>query len=194
MTTGRQVRDLEGLRDHGEHLVVAFLLEHLYRTETINESTSLLWINVAQDNSIDHDRKEVVRRDQVEISLHGAHAQFGEKLLELMKVVLQRTGFTGNWGTRKSDVIEQTTRRAIRCMYGANEPPRLRKQLTHRSRLHLCEVLSSMDTPEMREVARIVQLISDHGEPGSLLQIQLRLASEVSGSQEVLHLLADACL
>ena len=51
-----------------------------------------------------------------------------------------------------------TTRGAIRSVYGAEEAPCLRKQLTDISCFHGGEERSSMHTPEMGEIAEKVEL------------------------------------
>jgi len=76
-------------------------------------------------------------------------------------------------------------------VYWANEAPSFWKQLPDRSGLHFCEVLPSMDTPEVGEIAREVQLVSDDCEASSLLQVKLCARYQVARSKEVLHSLTD---
>jgi len=48
-----------------------------------------------------------------------------------------------------------------------------------------------MDTPEVGEIAREVQLVSDDCEASSLLQVKLCARYQVARSKEVLHSLTD---
>ena len=79
-------------------------------------------------------------------------------------------------------------------MNWTNESPGLRQQFTHSSCLHLCEILASMNAAEMRQVSDVVKLISDNGETGSLLKIELRSSHKVAGCEEILELLSNSCL
>lgn len=48
-----------------------------------------------------------------------------------------------------------------------------------------------MDTPEMGEIAREVQLVSDDCETSRLLQVKLCARNQVACGKEVLHSLTD---
>jgi len=66
-------------------------------------------------------------------------------------------------------MVEQTTGRAIRGVYGTDESPGFWQQLADGGSLHLGEVLTSVDTSEMGQVSSIVELICHHGEASCLL-------------------------
>ena len=71
-------------------------------------------------------------------------------------------------------MVQQTARTTIWCVHRADETPRFWQKLSHGRRFHLGEVLATMNTSEMRQVAGEVQLVSDYGESSCLLQIKLR--------------------
>lgn len=76
-------------------------------------------------------------------------------------------------------------------MHRAEEAPTFWKELAHCCGLHLCEVLSSMDASEMRQVTVVVKLIGNDRETSCLLHVKVGPRNEVSCGKEVLHLLAD---
>jgi hypothetical protein len=53
-------------------------------------------------------------------------------------------------------MIKQTTRRTIGSMHRADETPGFRKQLADSSGLHLCKVLTSVNTSEMRQIPCVI--------------------------------------
>lgn len=91
-------------------------------------------------------------------------------------------------------MVQQTARTSIWSVHRAYEAPRFRQKLSHGRRFHFGEVLATMNTSEMRQVACKVQLVSDYGESCCLLQIKLRSCHKISRSKEVLHPFADWCL
>lgn len=91
-------------------------------------------------------------------------------------------------------MVQQSARGTIWSMYWADEAPSLRKKLSDRSGLHLCEVLASMDASEVRKIPCEVELVGHDSEASSLLEIKLRPGHQVACGEEVLHLLADVCL
>ena len=79
-------------------------------------------------------------------------------------------------------------------MHRADETPGLWKELPHSGRLHLSEVLSSVDGPEMGQVPGEVELVCNDGEASRLLEVKLGPGDQVSSGEEVLNLLANSCL
>ena len=87
-------------------------------------------------------------------------------------------------------MVQQSAGAAVRGVHGADEPPVFWQQFAHRGRLHLLEVGSAVDAPEVREVAHVVQLFGDDCEALGLHEVQAALRFEVSSCQKLLHLLS----
>ena len=70
-------------------------------------------------------------------------------------------------------MVEKATGRSIRRVHWTDVSPRFWEKLTHRGRLHLCEVLPSVDASEMGEVSCEVELVGNDCEASGLLQVKL---------------------
>ena len=65
------------------------------------------------------------------------------------------------------------------------------KQFADGGRLELSKEGTTVDRPEVADVAHPVELLGDYCEAGSLLEIKARWGHEVTGRKEVGHLRAD---
>ena len=99
--------------------------------------------------------------------------------------------FRRNRGTRQRNMVQQSTRRTIWCVDRTDKAPSLRQQLSNSRGLHLCEVLASVNTAEVRQVTREVELVSDDCEASGLLQIELRARHQIPCSEEIFHSFAN---
>ena len=88
-------------------------------------------------------------------------------------------------------MVEKTARRTIRSVDRAEETPRFGQKLTDRCRLELGEEGTTMHHAEMTDETQEVELLSNDGEAGNLLQIETGGRYEVTGRQEILERLAD---
>ena len=71
-------------------------------------------------------------------------------------------------------MIQQTTRTSIRGVNWTDESPRLWEKLSDCGGLHFSEILASVNTAEVRQIASEVELISHNCESSGLLKIELR--------------------
>mmetsp|Transcript_39338 Transcript_39338/g.67502 ORF Transcript_39338/g.67502 Transcript_39338/m.67502 type:complete len:253 (+) Transcript_39338:79-837(+) len=85
-------------------------------------------------------------------------------------------------------MIEQSARRAVGRVHGAEEAPRVRQQLAHSRGAQLREEGAAVDRAEVRDEAPIIQALGYDREPGRLLQVQPRVRHEVACAQEVVEL------
>jgi len=97
------------------------------------------------------------------------HTQFGEQLLELGDLLGHFSLFLAYWRTAQCYVVQKTAWGAIWRVHWASKAPRLRKKFAHRSCLHLCEVLASVNRAEVRQIARCVELVWYNCETSCLL-------------------------
>lgn len=88
-------------------------------------------------------------------------------------------------------VVEQTARRSIRSVNGAKETPTLWKQLTDSCSLELGEETTTVNHAEVRDESVEVNLFSNDGVTGSLLQIETRGTDQVTGGEEVFECVTD---
>lgn len=100
-------------------------------------------------------------------------------------------GFVGEWAAADGDVIEQSAGATVWSVYGTQESPTFRQQLTHSSSFHFCEVGSSVDGSEMGKEAHVVELVGNNAKAFVLHQVQSCPGLEVACRKEVLKRLAD---
>ena len=170
------------LKSHWNTLIelVSLVLLHFDCSERIGEMRSNLRLHVPHDHSIEHNRQIIDRVNYIKVRLARIHAQLTQKCLEQSHVLGQIHLFGGNWRAVHRNVVEQTARGTVWSVHRANETPSFREQLADSGRLHLGEVLASMDATEVRQITSIIQLVSNNGKTSSLLEIKLGASHQVA--------------
>ena len=146
-------------------------------------------VNSSEQYAVKSYGQELVRVKKVEVTLLSMHSQGRQESFE--RSFVNRLIFLSEGCARHSDMVEETARGAVRGMHWANESPSFRQQLSNCGGLHLSEVLASMDGPEVTQVPRVVQLVSNNRESSCLLHVKLTASDKVASRQKVFHFLTN---